>query len=66
MREIRQSGSEGGARFNPLSLPLSIAAKPGLAGTLALPGGQFGARSIVGLTGHARQCHNNKQNKERK
>ena len=23
MREIRQSGSEGGARFNPLSLPLS-------------------------------------------
>ena len=24
MREIRQSGSEGGARFNPLSLPLSI------------------------------------------
>jgi hypothetical protein len=22
MREIRQSGSEGGARFNPLSLPL--------------------------------------------
>src|ERR1035438_9369706 len=25
MREIRQSGSEGGARFNPLSLPLSAA-----------------------------------------
>ena len=25
MREIRQSGSEGGARFNPLSLPLSPA-----------------------------------------
>jgi len=24
MRETRQSGSEGGARFNPLSLPLSI------------------------------------------
>jgi hypothetical protein len=23
MRETRQSGSEGGARFNPLSLPLS-------------------------------------------
>ncbi len=23
MREIRTSGSEGGARFNPLSLPLS-------------------------------------------
>ena len=22
MREIRQSGSEGGARFNPVSLPL--------------------------------------------
>src|ERR1039458_9943545 len=29
MREIRQSGSEGGARFNPLSLPLSaVAALP--------------------------------------
>ena len=25
MREIRPSGSEGGARFNPLSLPLSVA-----------------------------------------
>ena len=24
MREIRQSGSEGGARFYPLSLPLSF------------------------------------------
>ncbi len=24
MREIRTSGSEGGARFNPLSLPLSV------------------------------------------
>jgi len=24
MRETRQSGSEGGARFNPLSLPLSV------------------------------------------
>ena len=24
MREIRPSGSEGGARFNPLSLPLSL------------------------------------------
>jgi hypothetical protein len=24
MREIRTSGSEGGARFNPLSLPLSF------------------------------------------
>ena len=24
MREIRSSGSEGGARFNPLSLPLSL------------------------------------------
>src|ERR1035438_9331903 len=24
MREIRQSGSEGGARFNPSSLPLSV------------------------------------------
>jgi len=24
MRETRQSGSEGGARFNPLSLPLSF------------------------------------------
>src|ERR1019366_2394954 len=32
MREIRQSGSEGGARFNPLSLPLSFssaASRPG-------------------------------------
>ena len=26
MREIRQSGSEGGARLNPLSLPLSLIA----------------------------------------
>jgi hypothetical protein len=26
MREIRPSGSEGGARFNPLSLPLSAVA----------------------------------------
>ena len=25
MRETRPSGSEGGARFNPLSLPLSCA-----------------------------------------
>jgi len=24
MRETRQSGSEGGARLNPLSLPLSV------------------------------------------
>lgn len=24
MREIRQSGSEGGAGFNPLLLPLSV------------------------------------------
>src|ERR1019366_8519682 len=37
MREIRQSGSEGGARFNPLSLPLS-GAVPGC------------ARSRVGLS----------------
>ena len=29
MREIRQSGSEGGARFNPLSLPLSGARSRG-------------------------------------
>ena len=28
MREIRQSGSEGGARFNPLSLPLSVLRDP--------------------------------------
>jgi len=27
MREIRPSGSEGGARFKPLSLPLSAASK---------------------------------------
>src|ERR1035441_9661260 len=33
MREIRQSGSEGGARFNPLSLPLS--ALPALSSQLA-------------------------------
>jgi hypothetical protein len=28
MREIRQSGSEGGARFNPSFLPLSIRCAP--------------------------------------
>ena len=28
MREIRQSGSEGGARFYPLSLPLSFTFTP--------------------------------------
>ena len=30
MREIRPSGSEGGARFQPLSLPLSLAKWAGL------------------------------------
>ena len=30
MREIRTSGSEGGARFNPLSLPLSIGVVAGV------------------------------------
>src|ERR1035441_8521770 len=32
MREIRQSGSEGGARFNPLSLPLSAGRAMGIGG----------------------------------
>jgi hypothetical protein len=28
MREIRPSGSEGGARFNPLSLPYQFEGRP--------------------------------------
>src|ERR1039458_4536981 len=32
MQEIRQSGSEGGARFNPLSLPLSAGRAMGIGG----------------------------------
>ena len=36
MRETRLSGSEGGARFNPLSLPLSW----GVGGGDTLKGGQ--------------------------
>ena len=35
MREIRPSGSEGGARFKPWSLPLSMAAR---GGRVELPG----------------------------
>ncbi len=33
MREIRQSGSEGGARFNPSFLPLSLFRPQKLAAT---------------------------------
>ena len=40
MREIRPSGSEGGARFNPLSLPLS-----GVSGYAAADAGKEVLRS---------------------
>ena len=42
MREIRPSGSEGGARFNPLSLPLSSAARTSRRRTVSTPEKQPG------------------------
>src|ERR1035441_1714272 len=60
MREIRQSGSEGGARFNPLSLPLS-GAVPGCAlGRTAGLGKLASARSLTNTRrmgeNHAPRC----------